>query len=85
MIEIWSISRPAPSPEKSKNNCVVGSYNSSTDPTGAAPTSDGVIASNGTIDLKNNTQVLGDVYHWFTEGFDTADLQDAKSLLDALA
>jgi class 3 adenylate cyclase/predicted ATPase len=29
-------------------------------------------------------QVLGDVYHWFTEGFDTADLQDAKALLDAL-
>jgi predicted ATPase len=30
-------------------------------------------------------QVLGDVYDWFTEGFDTADLQDAKALLDALA
>jgi predicted ATPase len=29
-------------------------------------------------------QVLGDVYNWFTEGFDTADLQDAKALLDAL-
>jgi class 3 adenylate cyclase/predicted ATPase len=29
-------------------------------------------------------QVLGDVYGWFTEGFDTADLQDAKTLLDAL-
>jgi predicted ATPase len=26
-------------------------------------------------------QVLGDVYGWFTEGFDTADLQDAKALL----
>jgi len=25
------------------------------------------------------------VYGWFTEGFDTADLQDAKALLDALA
>ena len=30
-------------------------------------------------------QVLGDVYNWFTEGFDTADLQDAKALLDELA
>jgi adenylate cyclase len=30
-------------------------------------------------------QVLGDVYHWFTEGFDTVDLQEAKVLLDALA
>jgi predicted ATPase len=29
-------------------------------------------------------QVLGDVYNWFTEGFDTADLKDAKALLDAL-
>jgi predicted ATPase len=30
-------------------------------------------------------QVLGDVYHWFTEGFDTPDLKDAKALLDELA
>jgi TOMM system kinase/cyclase fusion protein len=30
-------------------------------------------------------QILGDVYGWFTEGFDTADLQDAKALLDELA
>jgi predicted ATPase len=30
-------------------------------------------------------QVLGDVYGWFTEGFETADMQDAKALLDALA
>jgi predicted ATPase len=29
-------------------------------------------------------QVLGDVYNWFTEGFDTADLKDAKALLDEL-
>ena len=28
--------------------------------------------------------ILAPVYHWFTEGFDTADLQDAKALLDAL-
>src|SRR5262249_19015523 len=27
---------------------------------------------------------LSPVYSWFTEGFDTADLQDAKALLDAL-
>jgi predicted ATPase len=30
-------------------------------------------------------QLLAPVYGWFTEGFDTADLQDAKALLDALA
>jgi len=29
-------------------------------------------------------QLLGDVYGWFTEGFDTADLKDAKALLDTL-
>jgi TOMM system kinase/cyclase fusion protein len=29
--------------------------------------------------------LLSPVYHWFTEGFDTADLQDAKMLLDALS
>jgi predicted ATPase len=28
--------------------------------------------------------LLAPVYNWFTEGFDTADLQDAKMLLDAL-
>jgi predicted ATPase len=30
-------------------------------------------------------QMLAEVYGWFTEGFDTADLQEAKALLDALA
>ena len=29
-------------------------------------------------------QVLAEVYDWFTEGFDTADVKDAKALLDAL-
>jgi class 3 adenylate cyclase/predicted ATPase len=29
-------------------------------------------------------QVLGDIYGWFTEGFDTADLKDAKMLLHEL-
>jgi predicted ATPase len=28
--------------------------------------------------------MLADVYNWFTEGFDTADLKDAKALLDEL-
>jgi class 3 adenylate cyclase/predicted ATPase len=30
-------------------------------------------------------ELLAPVYGWFTEGFDTADLQDAKALLEALA
>ena len=29
-------------------------------------------------------EMLADVYNWFTEGFDTADLKDAKALLDEL-
>jgi predicted ATPase len=29
--------------------------------------------------------LLAPIYGWFTEGFDTADLQDAKALLEALA
>jgi len=29
--------------------------------------------------------LLAPVYHWFTEGFDTADLKDVKELLDELA
>jgi predicted ATPase len=29
--------------------------------------------------------LVAPVYHWFTEGFDTADLKEAKALLDQLA
>ena len=29
-------------------------------------------------------QLLAEIYGWFTEGFDTADLQEAKALLDEL-
>jgi predicted ATPase len=29
-------------------------------------------------------QLLAEVYGWFTEGFDTVDLQEAKALLEAL-
>jgi adenylate cyclase len=29
--------------------------------------------------------MLGEIYGWFTEGFDTADLKDAKALLDELS
>jgi predicted ATPase len=30
-------------------------------------------------------RMLGEIYGWFTESFDTADLKDAKELLDALS
>ena len=29
-------------------------------------------------------ELLAPVYGWFTEGFDTSDLKDAKALLDEL-
>ena len=28
--------------------------------------------------------MLAEIYGWFTEGFDTADLKDAEALLDEL-
>ena len=28
--------------------------------------------------------MLAEIYNWFTEGFDTADLKSAKALLDQL-
>ena len=30
-------------------------------------------------------QMLAEIYDWFTEGFDTADLQEAKALLEELS
>jgi len=35
--------------------------------------------------LQQARELLGPVYGWFTEGFDTLDLKDAKALLDELA
>jgi hypothetical protein len=29
--------------------------------------------------------LLAEIYGWFTEGFDTVDLQEAKALLEELA
>ena len=29
--------------------------------------------------------ILSEIYNWFTEGFDTADLKDAKALLEELS
>ncbi len=33
---------------------------------------------------KEAQQLLSEIYYWFTEGFDTADLQEAKVLLKEL-
>jgi predicted ATPase len=35
--------------------------------------------------LHEASTMLADIYNWFTEGFDTADLKDAKALLDDLS
>jgi predicted ATPase len=35
--------------------------------------------------LDEARQILAEVYDWFTEGFDTADLKEARALLDTLA
>ena len=29
--------------------------------------------------------MVAEIYNWFTEGFDTADLKEAKALLEELA
>ena len=34
---------------------------------------------------KEAHRMLAEIYHWFTEGFDTKDLQEAKTLLEDLA
>ena len=34
--------------------------------------------------LDDAHQLLSEVYGWFTEGFDTADLQEARALLEDL-
>jgi predicted ATPase len=35
--------------------------------------------------LQQARELLAPVYEWFTEGFDTRDLKDAKTLLEELA
>jgi adenylate cyclase len=36
-------------------------------------------------DRREACGMLAEIYDWFTEGFDTADLKDAKALLDELS
>jgi len=35
--------------------------------------------------LEDGRAILAGIYGWFTEGFDTADLKDARVLLDELS
>ena len=41
-----------------------------------------LLASQGRRD--DARAMLSEIYNWFAEGFDTADLKDAKALLDQL-
>ena len=34
--------------------------------------------------LQEAREMLAEIYNWFTEGFDTKDLQEAKALLEEL-
>jgi hypothetical protein len=36
------------------------------------------------VPLVSLRAMLGEIYNWCTDGFDTADLKDAKALLDDL-
>jgi predicted ATPase len=42
-----------------------------------------LLASQGCRDEARS--MLSEIYNWFTEGFDTPDLKDAKALLDELS
>ena len=39
---------------------------------------------NDQVQLNLSGATLAEIHGWFTEGFDTADLKDAKALLDEL-
>jgi len=41
-----------------------------------------VLQRQGRADEARTT--IAEIYNWFTEGFETADLKEAKSLLDEL-
>ena len=44
---------------------------------------DRLLRDTGRRDEAHST--LADIYNWFTEGFDTVDLKEAKALLDELS
>jgi len=47
------------------------------------PALGGLLAKEGRGDEAR--KMLAEIYNWFTEGFDTADLKDAKALLEELS
>ena len=53
-------------------------------PNGGSCAAAGSLARLRAIRRPIRPHLLAPVYGWFTEGFDTADLKDAKALLDEL-
>jgi hypothetical protein len=45
---------------------------------------DALRATGGEVRLPYYLALLTPIYDWFTEGFETADLQETRALLDAL-
>jgi hypothetical protein len=43
-----------------------------------------VVGNDGSV-VDETCAILAEIYGWFTEGFDTAGLKDAKALLDELS
>ena len=41
-------------------------------------------ASSPVFNEARSARMIAEVYGWFTKGFDTADLQEAKALLETL-
>jgi hypothetical protein len=52
---------------------------------GAARNDESDEIAHETRESRRSTYDLAEIYSWFTEGFDTADLKDAKTLLDELS
>ena len=50
----------------------------------AAYTESRITQHESRIRLDEAHKMLSEVYHWFTEGFDTKDLQEAKAMLEEL-
>jgi hypothetical protein len=63
-------------------NVTIGERNAENCPTDVAHSLARLLAKQG--DREQARVMLAEIYNWFTEGFDTADLKEAKALLDEL-
>ena len=74
-----------------KCGTAIGPTKAATSTTVSSPKSQIIVAADDAAsealegERKTVTALFADIYNWFTEGFDTADLIDAKALLDELS